>query len=101
VPYATSLSTFGNALAEDLFDDRNSRVMRSFPAELRRIARRKLQYLHDAADLSDMRIPPSNRREKLKGEWSGFHSVRVNDQWRLVFRWTAGNASDVQIVDYH
>ena len=42
-----------------------------------------------------------NRLEKLKGEWSGFHSVRINDQWRLVFRWTAGNASDVQIVDYH
>ena len=75
--------------------------MRSFPAELRRIARRKLQYLHDAADLSDMRIPPANRLEKLKGERSGFHSVRINDQWRLVFRWTAGNASDVQIVDYH
>ena len=43
----------------------------------------------------------ANRLEKLKGEWSGFHSVRVNDQWRLVFRWTAGNASDVQILDYH
>ena len=95
------IRTFGNALAEDLFDDSNSRAVRSFPAELRRIARRKLQYLHDAADLSDMRIPPANRLEKLKGEWSGFHSVRINDQWRLVFRWNAGNASDVQIVDYH
>lgn len=75
--------------------------MRSFPAELRCAARRKLQYLNDAAELGDMRVPPANRLEKLKGEWSGFHSVRINDQWRLVFRWKAGNASDVQIVDYH
>ena len=95
------IQTFGNALAEHLLDDRNSRLTRSFPTELRRIARRKLQYLHNAAELSDLRSPPGNRLEKLKGEWSGYHSVRINDQWRLVFRWVSGNACEVQIVDYH
>lgn len=93
--------TFGNALAEHLFEDRNSKAVRSFPKELRRTARRKLQYLHDAAELGDLRLPPGNRLEKLMGDWAGFYSVRVNDQWRLVFCWVAGNATDVQIVDYH
>lgn len=95
------IETFGNALAEHLFDDRRSKATRSFPAELRRVTRRKLLYLHDAADLGDLRVPPGNRLEKLKGDWQGFHSIRINNQWRLVFRWTGGNAFDVQIVDYH
>ena len=95
------IETFGNVLAEHLFDDRRSKATRSFPAELRRVARRKLLYLHDAAVLGDLRLPPGNRLEKLRGDWQGFHSIRINNQWRLVFRWTGGNAIDVQIVDYH
>lgn len=95
------IETFGNALAEDLFEDRNSRATRSFPADLRRAARRKLQYLHEAADLRDLRSPPGNRLERLKGDLQGFHSIRINDQWRVVFRWGGGNAFDVRIVDYH
>lgn len=95
------IASFGNALAEDLFDDTTSKATRSFPPELRRAARRKLLYLHDAADLGDMASPPGNRLESLKGRRKGFHSVRINDQWRLVFRWTGGNAHDVRIVDYH
>ena len=95
------IETFGNALAEDLFDDRRTRATRAFPPELRRPARRKLLYLHDAAELKDLRVPPGNRLERLKGNWSGFHSIRINDQWRVVFRWETGNAFDVQIVDYH
>ena len=63
--------------------------------------RRKLLYLHDAAELRDLRVPPGNRLEGLKGNWKGFHSIRINDQWRVVFRWEGGNAFDVQIVDYH
>ena len=95
------IDSFGNDLAEDLFFDRRSRATRSFPAKLRRVARRKLLYLHDAADLRDLRVPPGNRLEALKGQWSGFHSIRVNDQWRVVFGWSRGQAHDVQIVDYH
>jgi proteic killer suppression protein len=95
------IESFGNALAEDLFDDRNSKATKGFPPELRRAARRKLQYLHEAGDLRDLKVPPGNRLEGLKGDWKGFHSIRINDQWRVVFRWSGGNAFDVQIVDYH
>ena len=95
------ISTFGNVLAEDLFNDRRSRATRSFPAELRRAARRKLLYLHDATDLRDLRAPPGNRLESLKGKWKGFHSIRINDKWRLVFKWSSGRASEVRVIDYH
>jgi proteic killer suppression protein len=95
------IESFGNALAEDLFDDKRTRAKRSFPPELRRVARRKLLYLHDAAELRDLRMPPGNRLEGLKGDWKGFHSIRINDQWRVIFRWQGGNAFDVRIIDYH
>ena len=95
------IESFGNALAEDLFDDKNSKATKAFPPDLRRAARRKLQYVHEAADLSDLKAPPGNRLQGLKGDWKGFHSIRINDQWRVVFRWSGGNAFDVQIVDYH
>jgi proteic killer suppression protein len=97
----TVIESFGNRLAEDLFDDRLSKEVRRFPPELRRIARRKVLYLHDAAELKDLRSPPGNRLEALKGDWKGYHSIRINDQWRVVFRWQNGNALDVQVVDYH
>jgi proteic killer suppression protein len=95
------IETFGNDLAEDLFEDRHTKTTRSFPPERRRTARRKLLYLHDASELKDLRVPPGNRLERLKGNRKDFHSIRINDQWRVVFRWSAGNAFDVQIVDYH
>jgi proteic killer suppression protein len=95
------IETFGNALAEDLFDDRQTKATRSFPPELHRAARRKLLYLHDASELKDLRAPPGNRLEHHKGKQKNFHSIRINDQWRVVFRWASGNAFDVQIVDYH
>ena len=95
------IESFGNRLAEDLFFDRRSRATKSFPPDLLRVARRKLLYLHDAAELGDLRVPPGNRLEALKGRLSGFHSIRVNDQWRVVFRWRAGHAFDVSVVDYH
>ena len=75
--------------------------MRSFPPGLYRIARRKLLYLHDASEIRDLRIPPGNRLERLKGGMDGFYSIRINDQWRLVFRWQNGNAFEVKILDYH
>ncbi len=92
---------FGNQLAEDLFDDADSPKTRRFPRELRRVARRKLLFLHEAAELKDLRVPPGNRLEVLKGDLKGLHSIRINDQWRVVFRWEEGNALNVQIVDYH
>ncbi len=95
------IETFGNALAADLFDDKRTKSTRSFPPEHRRAGRRKLLYLHDASELRDLRVPPGNRLEPLKGKWKGFHSIRVNNQWRVVFRWKGGNALDVQVVDYH
>jgi len=95
------IESFGNALAEDLFDDKRTKATRAFAPELRRAARRKLLYLHDAPELRDLRVPPGNRLEGPKGNWQGFHSIRINDQWRVVFRWENGNAFDVQVIDYH
>lgn len=93
--------SFANKLAEDLFDDKNSKEVRSFPNELHRAARRKILYLHDAAELMDLKVPPGNKLEALKGDRAGFHSIRINDQWRLIFRWNNGNAENVSVEDYH
>jgi proteic killer suppression protein len=93
--------SFANKLAEDLFEDRNSKEVRSFPNELRRTARRKILYLHDAAELSDLKVPPGNKLEALKGDLVGYHSIRINIQWRIVFKWNNGNAEEVSVVDYH
>jgi len=95
------IESFGNRLAEDLFNDRSSRATRIFPLELHRVARRKLLYLHDAAELRDLKVPPGNRLEALHGDRKGSHSIRINDQWRIVFRWHRGQVLDVEIVDYH
>ncbi|MHC4431861.1 MAG: type II toxin-antitoxin system RelE/ParE family toxin [Planctomycetota bacterium] len=73
---------------------------REFSA-IQKIALRKLLVLDAAGSLADLRIPPSNRLEKLAGDREGQHSIRINDQWRVCFRWRSGNAHDVEIVDYH
>jgi toxin HigB-1 len=86
------IRSFGNALAEDLFHDRNTKATRSFLAELRRPAQRKLQYLNAAALLSDLKVPPGNRLEALKANFKGYYSIRINDQWRVVFQWSDANA---------
>ena len=62
---------------------------------------RKLRMIHNAIDLADLRIPPANRLEKLSGDLRSFYSIRINDQWRIIFKWNAGNASEVEIIDYH
>lgn len=95
------IRTFGNALAADLYNDRVTRAVRQFPPELRTNARRKLQMLDDADVLQDLSALPGNRFEKLKGNRKGCYSIRINDQWRVVFRWNEGNACDVTIEDYH
>ena len=95
------IESFGNRLAENLYYDRQSRTTRGFPPALRRATRRKLLYLHDAAGLNDLRIPPGNRLEALKGKYQGMYSIRINEQWRIVLRWRGGNAFDVAVTDYH
>ncbi len=78
---------------------RGQRVQRFVAFE--RVARRKLQQLEIAGDLQDLRIPPGNHLEKLSGDREGFWSIRINDQYRICFRWTAAGPTDVQITDYH
>ncbi len=74
---------------------------RRLPADIQSVTRRKLRMLNNAASLDDLRIPPANRLEALKGGRKGQHSIRINDQWRICFRWINGDAHDVEIVDYH
>lgn len=77
------------------------RMSRRLPPEIQGIARRKLRMLNNAASLNDLRVPPANRLEALKGSRKGQHSIRINDQWRVCFVWTDVGPTDVEIVDYH
>ena len=76
-------------------------VAKRFPADLVRTAQRKLFMIEHAKQLDDLKSPPGNHLEALKDDRSGQHSIRINDQWRVIFRWDDGHAHDVQIVDYH
>jgi toxin HigB-1 len=76
-------------------------VSKGFPADLLAVTRRKLSYLNAAALLNDLRAPPGNRLEALKGDRAGQHSIRANEQWRICFVWTAEGPEDVEFVDYH
>lgn len=71
------------------------------PLEVQKIGRRKLRMIHNSQSVADLRIPPANRLEKLAGNLKDFYSIRINDQWRIIFQWEAGQATDVEIVDYH
>lgn len=93
--------SFGDAATEALYHGDKDRRTRRFPADIHRAALRKLDMLEAAQQVLDLRVPPGNRLETLRGEWSGFWSIRVNDQWRIVFRWTTQGATDVSLVDYH
>jgi len=75
--------------------------VKKWSPELSKTALRKLRMLEAAEDITDLRVPPGNRLERLKGDRQGQYSIRINDQWRICFRWEAGNAHDVEIVDYH
>jgi len=77
------------------------RMLKGFPSDIFAVAQRKLTTLHIYARLADLRAPPSNRLEALKGDRAGQHSIRVNDQWRICFAWRDGHAYDVEIIDYH
>lgn len=91
------IKTFFNKDTEALFDDRPVKRFKMFE----RIARRKLYFLHGAKTLQDLLVPPDNRLEGLSGNREGQYSIRINDQWRICFRWIDGSAYDVEIVDYY
>ncbi len=96
------IRSFGDSGTRDIFDCRNSKAARkACPAQLWGVARRKLDQLNQAEELQDLRAPPANRLEKLKGDRKGQHSIRINDQYRVCFRWTELGPEDVEIVDYH
>jgi len=92
------IASFADNLTESLFH--RQRVKR-FGSDIQRAAQRKLDMLDAAVQLFDLRMPPGNRLEMLKGDRSGRYSIRINDQWRICFIWREGNAHDVEIVDYH
>ena len=73
----------------------------NLPNEIQERARRKLRMLNNAQDVRDLQIPPSNKLEKLKGKYKDFYSIRINDQWRIIFKWEDNNSSEVLIIDYH
>lgn len=95
------IQSFADDTAADLFQDRNTRAARRIPRELWRSVQRKLKVLDSAARLDDLKIPAGNRLELLKGDRAGRFSIRVNDQYRVTFRWEDGNAGEVSIEDYH
>ena len=92
------IRSFADREAKKLWDGLPSRKL---PPAIQQVARRKLRMLNAAATIDDLRIPPANRLEALKGNRKGQHSIRINDQWRVCFHWRAGDAHDVEIVDYH
>ncbi len=93
--------SFGDAATEALFHGRRDAKARRIPADIRAVTVRKLDMLNAAIELLDLRAPPGNRLEALHGDLKGFHSIRVNDQWRIVFRWTQVGPERVSLLDYH
>ena len=95
------IQSFADATSADLFRERNSRAARRIPRQLWRAAQRKLKLIDAAARLDDLVVPAGNRLELLKGDQSGRHSIRVNEQYRITFRWENGHAYEVCVEDYH
>jgi len=92
------IASFADTQTESLY---NRERVKGLNVNVQRAALRKLRMIDAAANLNDLRVPPGNHLEALKGKWKGYHSIRVNDQWRIVFKWCAGQAHVVAIVDYH
>jgi toxin HigB-1 len=95
---AQVIRSFRSRLAEDIW---KGEVTRRLPRDIQEVARRKLRMLNNAQDLADLRIPPGNRLERLRGDRAGQYSIRINDQWRICFEWRGTDAFEVEIVDYH
>ena len=92
------ITSFGSKETEKIC---NGDRVKNLPQEIQQIGRRKLRMLNNSQNLIDLKVPPSNKLEKLSGKMSAFYSIRINDQWRIVFKWDDGNSSDVTIMDYH
>ena len=92
------IRSFKDKEAEKIFKRQRSSTL---PETMQRVALRKLRMLNRAENLNDLRVPPANRLEKLKGDRLGQHSIRINDQWRICFKWRDSDAFQVEIVDYH
>lgn len=95
------IHSFGDTATEDLYHGRQTTRVKRLPQAIIPAALRKLDMIHAAHDLVDLRMPPGNRLEALKGDREGFYSIRINDQWRIIFRWQNDGASEVSIIDYH
>jgi toxin HigB-1 len=95
------IRSIADKTTQDIFDGINSKSSRALPLTLHSKAGRLLDLINAAASVNDLRVPPGNRLEALKGDKRGFFSVRINDQWRIIFRWVEGDTEDVQVVDYH
>jgi len=93
--------SFGDRATSDLFNGISSSRVRKLPSQILETAFYKLDILNAAQSLDDLRSPPGNRLEALRGNFVGFHSVRINLQWRLIFRWQGSNAHEVRVIDYH
>lgn len=92
------IKEFGDRETEKIWNGIRSKKL---PSEIQNVARRKLRMLNNAVDINDLRIPPANRLEKLKGDLSEYHSIRINNQWRIIFKWINNDAYEVKIIDYH
>ncbi len=92
------ITSFGSKETEKIW---NGERVKNLPFDIQQIGRRKLRMLNNSQNLSDLKIPPSNKLEKLSGKLKEFYSIRINDQWRIIFKWEDGNAFEVIIMDYH
>jgi len=95
------IQSFGDRTTEELFHGEESSRVRKLDIALRQATVRKLDMLNAAAQLDDLRVPPGNRLELLHGDLAGFYSIRVNQQWRLIFQWTSAGPTEIRLVDYH
>lgn len=92
------IKSFGDKETEKIW---NGLYSRKFPRDIQPLARRKLRMINNAQDIDDLRIPPGNKLEKLKGKLKDFWSIRINKQWRVIFKWIGNDAYEVRITDYH
>jgi len=90
--------SFGSKITEKIW---HGERVKNIPLEIQQIGRRKLRMLNNSQNLTDLRIPPSNRLEKLKGNRKEFYSIRINNQWRIIFKWENNHSLNVEIIDYH
>lgn len=92
------INSFADKETGKIWEGLKSKVL---PTEIQQVARRKLRMINNAENIKDLTIPPANQLKKLKGELKGYYSIRINDQWRIIFNWDNNNAENVEIIDYH